>query len=80
MYWRVKEVEARDDYTLALTFEDGQRKVFDMKPYLDTGIFRELRDLELFKTARVSFSSVAWANDADFDPEALYDLGLPLSE
>jgi hypothetical protein len=80
MYWRVKSVEARDDYTLALTFEDGQKKLFDMKPYLDTGIFRELKDIRLFKTARVCFSSVAWANDADFDPEALYEGGLPLSE
>jgi Protein of unknown function (DUF2442) len=80
MYWRVKNVEARDDYTLALTFEDGKKKLFDMKPYLDKGIFRELRDIELFKTARVCFSSVAWANEADFDPEALYEGGLPLAE
>lgn len=78
MYWRVKKVEPRDDYTLALTFEDGQRKLFDMKPYLDKGVFRELRDKEMFDTVRVCFSSVAWANDVDFDHEALYDLGLPL--
>ena len=80
MYWRVKKVEAQDDYTLVLTFEDGMRKLFDMKPYLDRGVFRELKDIEMFKTVRVCFSSVAWANDADFDPEALYDLGLPLKD
>ena len=78
MYWRVKKVEAQNDYTLVLTFEDGKRKLFDMKPYLDKGVFRELKDIAMFKTARVCFSSVAWANDVDFDPEALYDLGLPL--
>lgn len=77
-YWCVKKVEARDDYTLALTFEDGTRKLFDVNPYLDRDVFRELKHFEMFKTARVCFSSVAWANDADFDPEALYDLGLPL--
>ncbi len=80
MYWSVQQVKAREDYTLELTFEDGKRKLFDMKPYLDRGIFQELRDLSLFKTARVSFSSVAWANDADFDPEALYEGGLPLAD
>lgn len=78
MYWQVKEVEPQDDYTLKLTFKDGARKLFDMKPYLDKGVFRELKDLAMFKTARVCFSSVSWANDADFDPEALYDLGSPL--
>lgn len=78
MYYSVTGVEPRDDYTLLLTFADGAKKLFDMKPYLGRGVFRELRNLEMFKTARVSFSSVAWANDADFDPEALYELGLPL--
>jgi len=80
MYWKVTDVEARDDFTLVLTFEDGQRKLFDMKPYLEKGIFRELKDIAMFKTARVCFSSVSWANEADLDPEALYDLGLPLDE
>jgi len=79
-FWEVKEVEARDDHTLVLTFKDGERKLFDVKPYLDRGIFRELRDLAMFKTARVCFDTVAWANDADFDPEGLYELGRPLDE
>ena len=80
MYWSVKKVEARDDYTLELTFEDGERKLFDMKPYLNRGVFRDLKDIKMFKTARVCFSSVAWANNINFDPEALYDLGLPLKD
>ncbi len=80
MQWEVRKVEARDDHTLVLTFEDGERKLFDMKPYLDGGVFRELKDIEMFKTVRVCFSSVALANDVDFDPEALYDLGLPLKD
>ena len=80
MYWRVKKVEAQNDYTLVVTFEDGKRKLFDMKPYLDKGVFRELKDIAMFKTARVCFSSVAWNNDIDFDPEALYEGGLPLSD
>lgn len=80
MYCDVKKVEPREGYLLALTFADGERKLFDMKPYLDRGIFLELRDINLFKTARVCFGSVAWDNDADFDPEALYDLGLPLAD
>lgn len=78
MHWRVKHVLAREDHTLVLTFEDGAKKVFDVKPYLEKGVFRELKDINMFKTARVFFSTVAWANGADFDPEGLYELGLPL--
>ena len=44
-----------------------------MKPYLDKGIFQELKDKKKFKTVRVSFDSIEWANQADIDPEILYE-------
>lgn len=80
MYFSVKQVEPQSDYTLILTFEDGKRKRFDMKPFLETGVFRLLKDKDIFRSARVSFNTVAWDNDIDFDPEALYEGGLPLSD
>ena len=43
-----------------------------MKPYLDTGIFQELKVGSAFQTARVNFGTVEWQNGADFDPESLY--------
>lgn len=72
MYLAVKQVEALEDFTLLLTFENGERKKFDMKPYLNLGIFQELKDFRLFKTVRTSFDTVEWANEADLDPEVLY--------
>jgi hypothetical protein len=61
------------DYTLSLEFSDKKSGVFDMKPYLETGIFQELRDEKKFQTARVNFGTVEWENGADFDPESLYE-------
>ncbi len=75
MYLSVKEVKPVPDYQLDLTFENGEKRLFDMKPYLETGIFRELRDIELFNTVRVSFDTIEWANEADMDPEFLYREG-----
>lgn len=44
-----------------------------MKPYLDFGpVFKALKDPRLFNTARVCFKTVAWANQADINPEILY--------
>lgn len=73
MYFSVKQVEPKPDYLLLLTFETGEKKLFDMKPYLDIGVFRELKDVKLFNTVQVNFNSVAWETGADFDPEVLYD-------
>jgi hypothetical protein len=72
MYPAVKEVMPLKNYILHLKFENGEIKHFDMKPYLNTGIFKELQNLNLFNTVRVSFDSIEWANEADIDPEVLY--------
>ena len=73
MYLGVKAVKPQDDYVLSITFENGEERLFDMKPYLDFGpVFRELKDHAMFNSVRVYSDTVAWANDADLDPEMLY--------
>jgi hypothetical protein len=72
MYLAIKNVQPLDDYLLLLTFENGEERQFDLKPYLNIGIFRELKDLTLFKTVRKSFDTIEWENNADIDPEILY--------
>jgi hypothetical protein len=72
MYLAIKEVRPQDNYMLLLTFENGEKRQFDMKPYLEMGIFQELKDLRLFNTVKTSFDSVEWENEADIDPETLY--------
>jgi hypothetical protein len=69
---RVAGVKPNPDYTLTLTFTNGQVKTFDVKPYLDKGIFRELRDMRLFNSVRPFLGSVQWKNGQDFCPDMLY--------
>ncbi len=78
MYLSIRNVKPQDDYLLHLTFENGEERLFDMKPYLEIGIFKELKDTGLFKTVKLSFDSIEWANEADFDPEILYQKSLPI--
>jgi len=78
MYPAVKSVQALSDYILILTFEGGIKKSFDMKPYLETGIFKELKDVQKFNCVHLSFDTVAWNNDADFDPEVLFQNGVTI--
>jgi len=72
MYVAVTDVKALENYKLLLTFENGEKRIFDMKPYLDRGIFRELKDEKKFSSVRISFDSIEWCNQADLDPEFLY--------
>ena len=73
MYLGIKAVKPQDNYTLLLTFENGEQGLFDMKPYLDFGpVFSALKNPSMFNSVRVYFDTVAWANEADLDPEILY--------
>ncbi len=78
MYWSIKDVKPTNDYMLHLTFENGENRKFDMKPYLETGVFRELKDVSIFNTVHISFDTVEWNNKADFDPEILYKYSIKM--
>ncbi len=69
---KVVSAKANDDFTLDLEFNDGSSRRFDTKPYLDKGIFTELKDLEYFKNIKIVFGTVQWKNEQDFAPETLY--------
>jgi len=58
MYLAVKNVEPLNDYLLLLTFENGEKRQFEMKPYFDPGIFRELEYRDLFKSVKPGFDSI----------------------
>ena len=72
MYLAIIDVKAINDYNLILTFADGEKRQFDMKPYLNKAIFQELKDVQKFNAVFISFDTIAWKNEADFDPEILY--------
>lgn len=69
---RVKSVIANEDYMLSITFENGETKIFDMSPYLDFGVFVELRDKNYFKQVKTFMGSIAWPHGQDVCPDTLY--------
>lgn len=73
MYLSVKKVKPLENYKLLLTFENDEIRIFDMKPYLNKGIYKELKDVSVFKSVKVSFDTIEWNNEADIDPETLYE-------
>jgi hypothetical protein len=78
-YLGVKAVVPRENYMLLLTFDNNEKRILDMKPYLDFGpVFRELKDPDMFNTVRVYFDTIAWKNKADLDTEILHEMTTPI--
>ena len=73
---RVAEVKPRNDFTLEILFTNQERKIFDVKPYLDKGIFQELNKSEVFNSVKVENGSISWSGGQDLCPDTLYLDGL----
>jgi hypothetical protein len=77
MYRRTKFVEPLPGHKLLVAYVDGEQRVFDVTPYLNDGVFAQLRDASVFSSVHVAFDSVQWDNGADICPEVLYEESVP---
>jgi len=69
---RVRSVKAKPDYQLEITFANGEVGVYDCRPLLAFGVFRELQDREYFRQVQVVNGTVAWPHEQDICPDTLY--------
>jgi Protein of unknown function (DUF2442) len=71
MYWDVTAVKALTNYQIFVELVDGRTGVFDMSPYLERGVFRELKDRDYFRQVGIQLGAVTWPNEHDIAPETL---------
>ncbi|MCL2078380.1 MAG: DUF2442 domain-containing protein [Oscillospiraceae bacterium] len=69
---RVAEVSPMEDYNLQLTFDNGERRIFDVKPLFAYAVFKSLQDKAFFESVKVAYGSILWSNDIDYCPDTLY--------
>ena len=63
-----------NDYKLIITFDNDEKRIFDVAPYLDKGIFSELKNSDYFQKVKVAFGSIEWPHEQDFSKDTLYIL------
>lgn len=56
---------------LYVEIADGRRGIFDVKPYLNHGVFRELRNQDYFRQVGIVLGAVMWPHEQDIAPETL---------
>ncbi len=79
----VVQVVPFEDYTIDIYFDNGKIVLYDIKPFLEEGIFHKLKDINIFmNTCTVLNGTLAWdltgerdeSKCIDIDPETLYSL------
>ena len=72
---KVISVEPMEDHRLRIQLSNGKIGVFDVSPYLDRGVFHELRDAEYFRRVSVAFGGIMWPHEQDFSADTIeYEL------
>jgi len=74
----VVRVKPLPDYRLEADFINGEKRLFDMRPYLAYAAFAPLAEGALFMKAHVVLGTVAWTDEIDISPDTLYLRGRPL--
>lgn len=70
---KVKSVTPNDNYILTIIFSNNEVGTLDMKPYLDFGVFKRIKNYSNFKNVRVAFDTIEWPSvNIDLDPEFVY--------
>ena len=89
---RITKVVPKEDFTLALTFDNGENRLYDARPLLQTGtVFAPFREWENFSRVYldendcVSWdidpaidSRIVWSNKVDLCPDSCYVDSTPL--
>jgi hypothetical protein len=70
-FYYPKTVTPLSDYRLKVTFENGETKIFDVKPYLKDDFWKPLNDKALFESVYVD-GSIAWSENLDIAPEEVW--------
>lgn len=75
---RVSSVEARNDYSLIITFKNGERKLYDAKHLLELPMYKNLA--KVFMSAKVDYGTVVWDGELDISPDTLYLHGTTINK
>lgn len=73
------QVEAICNYQILVVFDNGEKRCFDVEPYIKGEWYGKLRSFEYFKRVCTDGFTVVWPDGQDICPDELYDLSIPVS-
>lgn len=74
---RAIDVKPLKNYTLLITFSNDEKRIFDVKPYLNYKQFEQLKNVAIFNTVKIDGLSISWMNGSDICPDELYNNSKP---
>ncbi len=71
---KVVEIKIITDLCMLVTFNNGEKRIFDATKILKYPIYEPLKNYEIFKNAYVEHGVIIWENGKiDISPEMVYN-------
>ena len=70
-------VETLEAYKLLITFDNNEKRIFNIKPYLEDKYYAPLKTLSVFNSVKINSISLEWAGGIDMCPDELYHNSIP---
>ena len=72
---KIISVTPNNNFSVFVQFDSGEKKVCDLRQFLEKGAFRELKQFELFRQVKNKITSIEWPNEVDLSSDTLDSIG-----
>jgi hypothetical protein len=74
------KVIPRPNFSLVITFNTGETKIYDFTPNFQYEAFQPLKDINLFLKARAAGDAIIWSDEIDIAIERVYEESIDADE
>ena len=69
---KIQKIQVEKEFFLVVEFDDGNVRRINMKPFLNKGIFQQLKDPAYFQLVKNNGYFISWPNDQELSADTLY--------
>jgi Protein of unknown function (DUF2442) len=69
---RIRTAKPLENFLLDIEFKNGEKGIFDVKPYFEYSIYEPLMNFNFFKNVTVFCGAITWNDALDFCPDTVY--------
>jgi hypothetical protein len=69
---QIENIATEKGYCLMVKFSDGKIKIIDLSPFLEKGIFTQLRNQDFFDQVKNHNYFISWPGDQELSADTLY--------
>jgi len=77
---KINNIKLLGNYTIEVSFDNGENRICDISPFLENGDFKELKEITMFNTVRSIKWGIEWANGLDLSADTLEMIVKPANQ